>query len=1304
MLVIFSSIFIVNDFSENRNADIRKRGGLDDADNEAVKTRDAGKILVCTGGGDRTNTLQTHLNSQNLPFDVENPGQTSGHSAEYLFDNYYAIYTGCQGDICDNSLKNMMNGGIIENFVTMGGIFIANSAHNCGPDITGPGGSNFGSYQASGTTDENPQVGDNDHEFITGQGYGGNQLNANNFQNWGTSCHGYVTAPPGFSDSGGVNLGTDPTPNLWNDILWSNGNNKPAFVEYVLGEGYVMMNMMTFDWGNRGNNELLQMINYIEFVKDNFPFSRVPRADSIQIDGSSQSPFVCYAGYREYKITVNVTTFESIHDLSDVRIFLDYNTTNITLGFNGTNEIFYKLNDPEGHVQLMGTSESSQDGVERWWVNFSVRFNYTFPHEQLIDCLINTTASFGDTDLERFPWVFKIENDLQFWGNIKVQGEYQGQLTEGDWIRGGEGLVLEGVWVTYQNTSDVYPDDEHFDVRVTDSMGTIWWDNHSSQEEVGISIEAKNITDENERFHLKIVNIPGMGACATNISIGFMVDADPPDPPFEIMTHAYGKESPFTKVPSINVTWKDSDDNASGLLGYYYSSHDNGGTDNGTFTEIGEGEIMDLDEGVNNIYVWCEDNVGNIGFSSSAQVQVDMSSPVFSDFTPSPEIWQNQTSVECLVKISDPNGTGVDGGAVFYSISTEGPNRFGAWVPLWIPQNDLSIIASTKTKFDEGSDNYIKWKAKDLADNQFSESAPQRILIDTSPIEFGDTLIPQRNWYLYREITAKIEVWDSGASGVNLERLEARFSTAGDNDFGPWLKVSPDNITEPEEGKRQLSVTFRFAGGEGNYIQFRGTDVAGNPEVYSKKFKIQVDITPVYFGDFVIEDTDDLPEVECSIRIFDEHSGVDIGSLAYSISTQGDIEEEYGEWLMPGPMNIITGRPVVVYCTPEFQWGRDNYIRFRANDLVGWGEVVSGSYRINVTSEPVAKISRPEEHRTVFNSTQVVELDGSGSFDKDGDNLTFVWESNQSGNLGNNSTLIIFMEPGNHTVTLYVTDADGNSADKDVLIDIRKVSSGNGGDDDDNGGGGGSVIGAGDGGCPWWWWIVLVIVILLLLLLVLFLVARRRKRKNEEEEERKRLQKERARRQAMPAQQPYAPGPRFPGLAAPSPYAPGPASQQVAQPRYNMNVQRPPALPGYVSPPQALGPAPVQRPALPAAPPEPQQSPPPPPDSPQVPDYDLPTFTTSSGEQDLNRMALPPAPDELPADSEKDASPPPDSVSRTPSTSSSPPPPPASQAPADEPVDNKSDGKPSMDDIFGSLEKMSSPSDDGTPALPPPES
>ncbi|MHC4751516.1 MAG: exo-alpha-sialidase, partial [Planctomycetota bacterium] len=236
-------------------------------------------IGVQASGHDQTDALETHLTNLGIPYDFRSPSTVITWTAEDLLSNYYAIWIGCEAwaspmTLTDTNMQTMLNGGIIEEYVRNGGIFVANSAHNQGSGNGkhyGPGTSTFWRYSYNGiNTDNTPVVSDTNHEYITGTGYSGATLTATNFANWGTTCHGVVTPPAECSDSGGVNLGTSPNPDQYNDILWSNANSKAALLEYTLDGGYCLIDLMTYDWSNRGIAELLQMVKYIEFIKDNF--------------------------------------------------------------------------------------------------------------------------------------------------------------------------------------------------------------------------------------------------------------------------------------------------------------------------------------------------------------------------------------------------------------------------------------------------------------------------------------------------------------------------------------------------------------------------------------------------------------------------------------------------------------------------------------------------------------------------------------------------------------------------------------------------------------------------------------------------------------------------------------------------------------------------------------------------------------------------------------------------------------------------------------------------------------------------
>jgi len=84
---------------------------------------------------------------------------------------------------------------------------------------------------------------------------------------------------------------------------------------------------------------------------------------------------------------------------------------------------------------------------------------------------------------------------------------------------------------------------------------------------------------------------------------------------------------------------------------------------------------------------------------------------------------------------------------------------------------------------------------------------------------------------------------------------------------------------------------------------------------------------------------------------------------------------------------------------------------------------------------PTAVISNPRED-SVANEGVPRLLDGRDSSDPDRDDLTYVWESDVQGLLGNESKFYAVFEPGNHTVTLTVDDGHGGTHTAVVHITI----------------------------------------------------------------------------------------------------------------------------------------------------------------------------------------------------------------------------------------------------------------------------
>jgi len=634
----------------------------------------------------------------------------------------------------------------------------------------------------------------------------------------------------------------------------------------------------------RDNSQQVSVYNLI-------PYNLIPHAKAAALLNPTKvidNKNICYSRYQPYNISVNISSPDDLQAVSEVDVHLDYNTTNVTLSYNWTNQQFNKYSDPLDHIELISENCTvTNDGEKKWWVNFSVIFNFSFPHEDQVDCLVNITSQKGDHCQDRFSHLLKVENDLEISGEPGVTGEHQGKLAEGSWIRGSENLTFTNMTVRYQDSIDIYPNDDYFNVRITDPEGTSWWDNESCGEEIEIEITSRNVTETEEEYLISIEKIPGSGICTRNVTYKLKIDADSPKPPANLLCHAEDfddRETQNTKLPKMYVTWDEASDSESGLMAYYYSRTNNSGTSNGTQITYTKVLMEDLGEGYSPVFVWCVDNVGNIGSAAGSGILVDRTSPTFSNSTPEDGSWHNHSDIACSIEIDDGEGSGVDGNSIEYSVSADGVNNFNLWIPAWISQSEGVLVPAITYNFAEGEENYIKWRARDVTENDFVESAPTNIKVDITPVSFGDEITPFREWYDNEEITSKITVSDSG-SGVNPDTLSARISTTGPGGFGRWMNIPRDNISERGTGEYEITVTYRYREGIDNFIMFRGTDLVGNPLTVSDKFNLRMDTTMVYFGDFTPDDTSasDELEVECFISILDDGSGVDPTSVEYSV-------------------------------------------------------------------------------------------------------------------------------------------------------------------------------------------------------------------------------------------------------------------------------------------------------------------------------------------------------------------------------------------------------------------------------------
>jgi hypothetical protein len=159
-------------------------------------------------------------------------------------------------------------------------------------------------------------------------------------------------------------------------------------------------------------------------------------------------------------------------------------------------------------------------------------------------------------------------------------------------------------------------------------------------------------------------------------------------------------------------------------------------------------------EGSNNYIRWSiSDTAGNSIISDDYQLKIDASGCVFNTVRPEKKEWVNDKTVECSIIITDILGSGINKSTIKYITTTGRTNHNNKWrtVDLEIIDLDVSEGIETETlgpssvlarieieEFEEGSKNYIYWRANDMVDYGIIEVGPFNINIDRSPLEFNN--------------------------------------------------------------------------------------------------------------------------------------------------------------------------------------------------------------------------------------------------------------------------------------------------------------------------------------------------------------------------------------------------------------------------------------------------------------------------------------------------------------------------------------------------------------------------------------
>ena len=654
------------------------------------------------------------------------------------------------------------------------------------------------------------------------------------------------------------------------------------------------------------------------------------------------------------------------------------------------------------------------------------------------------------------------------------------------------------------------------------------------------------------------------------------------------------------------------------------------------------------DDGLKEIGIRFKDHAGIVSELYNDTVYFDLEGPldihVTSPTHPDQLRYYNSTSP--MFQWEPPlEITGIKG----YSYMVDSSRLTQPGKVLYRPNSEITqTVPGEFTGFKDG-EWYFHITSCDTYD-QWGNTSHFQFNIDTASPEITEIYPDSDGWHDVTEIQASAVFQDIDGFGLDLGSIMYSLRSGG-GAFSKWtgqgmkVEVLQKGI-EDNPVKVRASVDMTVMEGAENSIRWQVNDLSGNGPVLSEIVHINVDQTPVTFSDPVPgEDEISLEtEVSCGITITDVGSGVDGKTIEYSVSRWGPDEEHFVNWTSVN--NNMIKDTVEVLLGIEFEPGRNNYIVWRAKDILGNDFALSTPSQVWVNSPPVPVIKHPQEGSLVEEGAEIA-LSAEGSFDNEEDELNFSWEiKNRTSKkvvfsgFGVEETAIL-NEPGTFIVSLHVDDGLGFIETTKVYIEITpKVR--------DPGGNTGGTGPSGDPGTDKsgiiqeWWWLFAIIAVLIILSVVIGLIiaGKRRKRRNETVDTPQPVSTG-GRPYSMGGQDFYRPvysDMRSPGLVGANPQhsgtggesrgrgTPTPGVQHGLLPGQEIMMQRPP-LPMnsetyYGSRSQQITISSSESPyldqsresvtQLPAA-------------SFNNPRYSLPSFTTGNADQNLNLMALPPA-------------------------------------------------------------------------------
>jgi len=278
---------------------------------------------------------------------------------------------------------------------------------------------------------------------------------------------------------------------------------------------------------------------------------------------------------------------------------------------------------------------------------------------------------------------------------------------------------------------------------------------------------------------------------------------------------------------------------------------------NGEITGTVPGEFPTFENGVWYFHIVACDGFDLWGNTTHFRFNIDTNLVRIDIITPNQTQWFNTTKVRVVAEFSDNGLFGLDTDSIQYSVKLHG-KHYSDWSNKSIQFEDIlynnkgfiqKIRASLVIEVTEGSNNEVKWRIYDVAEEEMimSESIP--VKVDLTPPIFKNPF-PGEDELICGEIINGIGhflqcgitvVDNSGGSGVDGRTIEYCINRYGYNEmyFKNWMSSEDNSTGEFINAKISISLPPKD-----NYIMWRAKDFAGNGYSHSKSYRVRQNHSP----------------------------------------------------------------------------------------------------------------------------------------------------------------------------------------------------------------------------------------------------------------------------------------------------------------------------------------------------------------------------------------------------------------------------------------------------------------------------